>query len=283
VKPPGSVTATPELDEQQKQQAEEHTTISPAVVHEAVQRDGDEELARPLSALAWSGLAAGLAMGFSFAAEGLLRRYLPDKPWRPLVVNLGYPVGFLMVILGRQQLFTENTLKAIIPLMARRDLRTFLLVLRLWAVVLIANLAGAHIFAWFAGNTAAFSPEVQDSLRALAEQAVAVSPGTAILRGVFAGWLIATIVWLLAALDEGSLAIITVLAYVVGLAGLTHVIVGSVEVLFLVMTGRLSWGAYCAGYMLPTLLGNIIGGVSLVSALNHAQVVAGGKQAPPSR
>ncbi len=271
----GESPAAPDLSEQEKQQAEEHTTISPGVVHEAVQRDGDEELARPLSALAWSGLAAGLAMGFSFATEGLLRRYLPDQPWRPLIVNLGYPVGFLMVILGRQQLFTENTLKAIIPLMARRDLKTFLLILRLWAVVLAANLAGAHIFAWFAGNTAAFSPEVQDSLRALAEETAAVSPGNAILRGIFAGWLIATIVWLLAAVEEGSIAIITILAYVVGVAGLTHIIAGSVEVLFLVMTGRLSWFAYLAGYMLPTLVGNIVGGVSLVSALNHAQVVSG--------
>jgi formate/nitrite transporter FocA (FNT family) len=88
-------------------------------------------------------------------------------------------------------------------------------------------------------------------------------------------------VWILAAIDHGRIAVIIVLTYLVGIAGLTHIIAGSVEVLFLVMTGRISWWAYASGYMLPTLLGNIIGGVSLVSALNHAQVVAGrGKSVP---
>ncbi|HEY3838032.1 MAG TPA: formate/nitrite transporter family protein, partial [Bryobacteraceae bacterium] len=104
--------------------AESRTSVSAAVIHEAIRKDGDEELQRPMSALAWSGLAAGMSMGFSFLAEGLFRSHLPDAPWRPLLVNLGYPVGFLIVVIGRQQLFTENTLTAIIPLLARRNLPT---------------------------------------------------------------------------------------------------------------------------------------------------------------
>ncbi len=265
----------PELSPQQEQEAQGRTSVSAVVVHETIRHDGEEELQRPGAALAWSGFAAGLSMGFSFVAEALLRRYLPDAPWRPLVVNLGYPVGFLIVILGRQQLFTENTLTAIIPLLARRNLLTLVSVLRLWAVVLGANLLGAHLFAWVLGNTAAFRPEVQDSLRSLAEEAANVAFGTAILRGIFAGWLIAMVVWILAAIDNGRIAVIVTLTYLVGLAGLTHIIAGSVEVLFLVMTGRLSWFAYLGGYMAPTLVGNILGGVSMVSAVNHAQSVAG--------
>ncbi len=265
----------PELSEKQQEEAQGRTSVSAVVVHETIRTDGEEELQRPLPALAWSGFAAGLSMGFSFVAEGLLRSYLPDAPWRPLLVNLGYPVGFLIVILGRQQLFTENTLTAVIPLFARRNVSTIFAVLRLWAVVLVANLIGAHIFAWVLGNTAAFRPEVQDSLRSLAQEAVNVSFGTAILRGIFAGWLIAMVVWILAAIDTGRIAVIVTLTYLVGLAGLTHIIAGSVEVLFLVMTGRLSWFAYLGGYMTPTLIGNIIGGVSMVSAVNHAQSVAG--------
>jgi formate/nitrite transporter FocA (FNT family) len=83
------------------------------------------------------------------------------------------------------------------------------------------------------------------------------------------------VVWILAAIDTGRIAVIVTLTYLVGIAGLTHIIAGSVEVLFLVMAGRLSWFAYLGGYMLPTLIGNIIGGVSMVSAVNHAQSVAG--------
>ena len=129
--------AAPELTEKQREEAEERSPISIDVVHEAVRKDGDEELNRSVSALAWSGLAAGLSMGFSFVAQALIYSHLPDSVWRTLLVRLGYPIGFLIVIIGRQQLFTENTVLAIIPLLARRNMPTFVLVLRLWAVVFL--------------------------------------------------------------------------------------------------------------------------------------------------
>ena len=270
---------SPELTDAQRQEAQDRTSVSAVVVHEAIRRDGEEELDRSMSALAWSGLAAGMSMGFSLVAQGLLRAYLPDAPWRPLLVRLGYPLGFLIVIIGRQQLFTENTLTAIIPLLAKRNLDTLVRVARLWAVVLVANLTGAHLFAWVVSNTPMFQPEVQRAMLALAKEVAAVSFGTAVLRGIFAGWLIAMVVWMLAAIDTGRVAVIVILTYVVGLASLTHIIAGSVEVLFLVMVGAQSWWSVAWGYMLPTLLGNIIGGVSLTAAVNHAQVVAGMSQA----
>ncbi len=268
---PGSL----ELTEEEKREAKERTSVSAPIVHEAIRRDGEEELNRAASALGWSGLAAGLSMGFSFVAEALIHQHLPDAPWRPLLVNLGYPFGFLLIIVGRQQLFTENTLTAIIPLLSKRNLTTLIAVVRLWAIVLASNLVGAHIFAWVVVHTTIFHPEIQPSFLALAQEAANVSFGTAILRGVFAGWLIAMVVWMLAAVDTGRITIIVVLTYLVGLAGLTHIVAGSVDVLYLVMLGTKSWFAYLGGYMLPTLIGNSLGGVALVSALNHAQVVAG--------
>jgi formate/nitrite transporter FocA (FNT family) len=267
--------AAPQLTEKQQQEAEDRTSVSAVVVHEAIRHDGEEELSRSTSALAWSGLTAGMSMGFSFVGQALFRAHLPDDPWRPLLVSLGYPLGFLIVIIGRQQLFTENTLTAIIPLLARRDGRTLIQVLRLWAVVLAANLVGAHLFAWVVGNTPMFSRDVQHAMLQLAIKAASVSFGAAILRGIFAGWLIAMVVWMLAAVDTGRVAVIVIITYVVGLAELTHIIAGSVEVLFLPMVGVRSWISVVSGYLLPTLLGNIIGGVSLTAAVNHAQVVAG--------
>jgi len=265
----------PELSEREKEEAQDRTSVSATVVHETVRYDGEEELHRPVSALGWSGLAAGMSMGFSLVAMALFRAYLPDRPWRPLLVRLGYPMGFLIVIIARQQLFTENTLTAIIPLLARRDLKTLLRVIRLWIVVLIANLLGAHLFAWVVAVTPMFLPEVQSAMLALAKEAAAVSFGEAVLRGIFAGWLIAMVVWMLAAIDTGRIAVIVFMTYIVGLASLTHIIAGSVEVLFLVMVGAKSWGAIALGYLLPTLIGNVIGGVSLTAAVNHAQAVAG--------
>jgi formate/nitrite transporter FocA (FNT family) len=268
-------SVVPRLTQAEHEEADHLTSVTPLVVHEAIRRQGDEELKRPVSALAWSGLAAGMSMGFSFLAEALLRKHIPDAPWRPLITHLGYPLGYLIVIVGRQQLFTENTLTAIIPLLAKRDLATFLAVLRLWSVVLVANLAGAHLFAWVVTHTPILKPEYHPALMQLATEAADVGFAAALLRGIFAGWLIAMVVWMLSAVDTGPIAIIVILTYVVGLAGLTHVIAGSVEVLYLVMSGAKGWISYLGGYLVPTLIGNIIGGVALVSALNHAQVVSG--------
>jgi formate/nitrite transporter FocA (FNT family) len=270
----------PPLTEKQKEEAEKRTSVTASIVHEAIRKDGDEELRRPSSAVAWSALAAGLSMGFSFLVEGVLRSYLPDTHWRPLVSKLGYPVGFLLTIVGRQQLFTENTLTAIIPLLARRNLTTLVGVLRLWAIVLTANLAGAHLFAWTMANTQAVGGPVRDALDAVAINAANVTFGDAVLRGIFAGWLIAMVVWMISAVESGRIWIIFILTYIVSIAGFTHIIAGSVEVLYLVMAGVKSWSSYLGGYMAPTLIGNIIGGVALVSALNHAQVISGVKSGP---
>jgi formate/nitrite transporter FocA (FNT family) len=265
----------------EEQEIEHHTNVRLHVVHEAVVRNGEHELRRSNSSLAWSGLAAGLSMGLSFIACGILRSALPESTLRPLLVQLGYPLGFLAVILARQQLFTENTLTGFLPLLARRNWETAVQVARLWAIVLTSNLVGAIVIAWVLGNTPVFRPEVQQSFLELGNKAMEVSFGTAVLRGIFAGWIIALLVWILAAMESHSVAIIIILTYLVGAGGFTHIIAGSIESLFLVVTGHLSWLGYVTGYMLPTLIGNVIGGVSLVSALNHAQVVSGEDEDKP--
>ena len=142
----------------EEKQVQERVAIGAHVVHETIRREGEEELKRSWSALAWSGLAAGLSMGFSLVAEGLLAAYLPQSGWTPLVSKLGYSVGFLIVVLGRQQLYTETTLTVILPLLSRRNVATALSVLRLWAIVLMANLAGTYLFALCVGRIPIFSP-----------------------------------------------------------------------------------------------------------------------------
>lgn len=263
----------PNLSAIEHLEAEEQKRPRAAVIHEAVRAGGEEELNRTVSSLAWSGLASGLSMGFSLVAEGMLRAYVPDTHWRPLISKLGYPFGFLIVVIGRQQLYTENTLTAVLPFMHAPNGERLLKLLRLWAVVLVANLIGALIFAWVAGKTDAFRPEFKAAFSAIGREAQEGGFGLVILRGVFAGWLIALMAWLIPASNKSSEAVlIFVLAYVVGVAGLPHIIAGSAEVLYTISTGETSWGAYLGGYMLPTLIGNTIGGAALVAWLNHAQV-----------
>lgn len=269
----GEPRRKPALTEEQARTAASRTTPSAAVVHEAIRKEGEDELSRASSALAWSGFAAGLSMGFSLVVEGLLRAHLPDAPWRPLIAKLGYSVGFLIVVLGRQQLFTENTLTVVIPLLAHRSRSAFLHVIRLWAVVLTSNLLGALLFASIVGLTATFPPEVREAFTSIATEAMEGSAWSILLRAIFAGWLIALMVWLLPVAETGRVAVIVIITYVVGLAGLAHVIAGSVEALYAVVTGEATLADYLA-YLVPTLVGNMIGGIGLVAALNHAQVVS---------
>src|SRR4051794_34634138 len=131
-----------EPEAETREQGEERSSPSAHVVYEAILSEGEDELKRKSSSLGWSGLAAGLSMGFSFLTEGVLHHHLPAEHWLPLVSKFGYSVGFLIVILGRQQLFTENTLTVILPLLTHKTLSVFWNVLRLWSVVLTANLLG---------------------------------------------------------------------------------------------------------------------------------------------
>ncbi len=230
---------------------------------------------RPTAALAWSGLAAGLSIGFSLVGEGLLQSHLPDTEWRPLISKFGYSIGFLIAILGRQQLFTENTLTPVLQLLTHPDRATFSKVLRLWLVVLATNLLGTFVFAAVIGNTGLFDAPTREAFLDIAGHAVVGDPWKIGLEGIFSGWLIAMMVWLLPFAESGRIAMITLITYLVALSNFTHIVSGSTDAFYLLTTGHAAWGPTVAGFLLPTLLGNILGGVALVAVLNHAQVLAG--------
>ncbi|MFN2476990.1 MAG: formate/nitrite transporter family protein [Chthoniobacterales bacterium] len=262
-----------EVDEE----AEEKSAPSAHVVYEAIRKEGRHEIDRKASSLAWSGLAAGLSMGFSFVTQAMLEHHLPETNWRPLVATLGYSVGFLIVVLGRQQLFTENTLTAILPLLHKQTAGDLIKVARLWTIVLLANLIGAFVFALVIAKTAAFEPDVHQAFDALASQAGTHPFGVTVLRGIFAGWLIALMVWLMPGAETARIWIIVIITFIVGLCHFPHIIAGATELFYLGINGIRSWPHVLGGFILPALIGNTIGGVTLVAALAHAQIV-GDKQ-----
>src|SRR5665213_356024 len=265
----------PPLNRAELKQVEERVAIGAHIVHETIKREGEDEFKRSSLALGWSGLAAGLSMGFSLVAEALLSEYLPVASWEPLISKLGYSVGFLIVVLGRQQLFTESTLTAILPLLTKRDLKTMFSVARLWSVVLFANLLGTSLFAWVIAKSNIFNFNTMHALVSVSTPAPDSTFGVVLMRAIFAGWLIAIMVWLLPAAESAKVSIIIIVTYLIGLGGFNHVIAGSNKMFYLIFTGNLSWGYYFGHFLVPTLMGNIIGGVSLVAFLGHAQVVAG--------
>jgi formate-nitrite transporter family protein len=264
----------PPLDHAERKQVVEEEKINAAVTHEVVRREGIKELHRRPPALAWSGLAAGVSMGLILLTTGVLHHALPEAPWRHLIASLGYSTGFLAVILGSQQLYTENTLTPIVPLMSERTGTMLRKVLVLWGVVLVANLVGTVIFAWAAARTAALPPEVRQSMRTVALEATRHDWVTVFARGIVAGWIIALMVWMLPAASSSQVTVIIVMTWLVGAAELSHVIVTSVEAFYLVALGDMGVGRALGGQVLPALIGNTLGGVILVAALNHAQVEA---------
>ena len=264
---------TVHLTANEEREVRKRTGLRAAVVFESVRREGARELSRPPLSLAFSGLAAGLSMGFSLVVTGLLRAYLPDAPWRPLVENFGYTVGFVIVVLGRQQLFTENTVTAILPLLDDPDKgETLLKVAKLWGIVLAANLFGAAVFAYVAAHGSIFPEHVRVAFVQLARETVAPGFWGVLVRGIFAGWLIALMVWLLPVADAQKLWVIVIITYVVGVGSFAHVVAGSVESLYGVAVGAVAPITYLAGFLVPVFIGNTIGGILLVSLLNYGQV-----------
>lgn len=268
------MTEKEQAHEENQEEAKDRKSPSAKVVHDTILIEANSELERSSSALFWSGLAAGSSMGFSMISEGLLMASLPDTEWRLLVSNFGYSLGFLIVILGKQQLFTENTLTPILPLLHRKDMKTFINVLRLWGVVLCANLIGAFIVAFISAETQLFSPKVQQAFQEMALKAMEPTFEGTLLKAIFAGWLIALIVWLLPYAQTARIWIIIILTYIIGIGHFSHSIAGSIEVFTLAFMEQTTWWNAFTGFVVPALIGNIIGGVAIVAVLNHAQVKA---------
>lgn len=261
-------------DEELHHSAGERESPSAAIVFEAIRHEGEGELNRPSAQLAWSGLAAGLAMGFSFLTEGLLAHYLPDAQWSTIISKFGYSIGFLIVVLGRQQLFTETPVIAVLPVLNARRLHYLMQMLRLWGVVLVTNMVGTFIFAWVLFSTDLMGAAEHIKFKELSEKPFADSFGTTLLGAIFAGWLIALMVWLLPFAETARVMVIVVLTYIIGLAGFPHIVAGAVEAYYGVMAGVAGWSEALLRFFLPALLGNVLGGVVLVAALNYGQVAA---------
>jgi formate-nitrite transporter family protein len=260
------------LSRAEKSQVKGGTRLRAVVVYEIVRSEGEGELGRTFSALWWSGLAAGISIGFSFLTEAVLAAHLPDFEWKSIIAKTGYAVGFLIVILGRQQLFTENTLTAVLPVITRRKLDWLIGMLRLWGIVLAANVVGSLVFALALSSTNMVSAEVTHQLGDMVQIMMQNTPWQMFVKGIGAGWIIAALVWMLPSSEGSEFVLIGLMTYLIALCGFTHVIAGSAEALYGVVTGGITLSDALFGFFLPTLAGNVFGGTVLFAVLSYAQV-----------
>jgi formate-nitrite transporter family protein len=122
---------SPGVTDREVMDIEERAKPRTPVIYEVVRRLGEEEMGRPIVSLWWSGVAAGLSTSFSLLAEALLYVHLPDASWRPLVIGLGYSVGFLMVVL---------------PVMKQLSVHNLGRLGRIWTIVPAANILDGNAF-----------------------------------------------------------------------------------------------------------------------------------------
>ncbi len=250
-------------------------TKSAAEILEGVVEDGRKELRRGSTGLAFSGLAAGLNISFSAIALAVVGSITGGIG---LAAIAAYPIGFLIVVLGRAELYTENTVTPVSVVLT--DHSKLLNMLRLWAIVFVFNIIGVIAFAFVFVYGGILSPAATELL--LGEVVTKMENGfwEVALKAVIGGWLVALIAWLVAASQDtiSQIFFTWLLVLLIPATGLAHCIAGSAEVLITVFEGETSWVEYLGRFLVPATLGNTIGGLVLVTLLNYGQVVGSGRK-----
>jgi formate/nitrite transporter FocA (FNT family) len=261
------------ISEREISDVEEMSSPRTPVIYEVVRRLGDEEMARPATSLWWSGVAAGLSISFSLLAQAILQTHLPDQAWRPLVASFGYCVGFLMVVLGNQQLFTESTITVVLPVFKDFSWRNVWRMGRLWAIVLVANFTGTLLAAIFCSYTPVLPAGLLHEMQNISRDLLGLGWWQMAFRGVSSGFLIAAMVWMIPSAESAKFVVITLMTYLIAIGGFTHIVAGSMEANILVLHGDWEWWRMLGQFFVPVLLGNIVGGTALFALISYAQVM----------
>lgn len=262
----------PTFDYEDDKKIDDSSSLRPDLVYEIIRREGDEELDRSNRSLTLASIAAGLAISASVFGEAMIARQLPDAPWAELVADIGYTFGFIIVILGRLQLFTEHTITAVLPVAYAPTPRNLLRLFRLWGLVLLGNVAGAIVAAWYLVDTGALGPDAVAAVMDIGHHIMGDPFHIVVAKGIGAGFLIAALVWMLPSAGGGRVAVIFIVTWLIAISGFAHVIAGTVETAALVFEGHFTISEVFFGFWLPALIGNMIGGTALFSVLAYRQI-----------
>ena len=246
---------------------------------------GTSRLERPFVPEALAAFLGAMSISFGAVAMSIAGGYgaeLGGEPARRLFGALAFPIGFVILLIGKSELFTENFLLPVLGVLEKRaPLRSLL---RVWAVSLVFNLLGAAVFAALIGLPRVLEPVAVADIISVAQFKLSMGWGEAFVRAIFAGWLMTILTWLLLACDSvGSrLAVIWMIASLLVLGRFNHAVISACEVFIAWGVGLPpQWGRFLLGELAPAVLGNLTGGVVFVTALHYLQ--ARGLQLGPLR
>ncbi|CAB9494620.1 formate/nitrite transporter family protein [Alteromonas macleodii] len=260
------------LSHTEEKDVQNNQSLNSVSLYAIVHREGLEELQRPMMSLWWSGVAAGIGISLSILAEGILHHLFAGSRYQFVIENLGYTVGFVLVIVGRLQLFTENTLSVILPLLSKPSLNMGVCIARLWTIVFAANMVGTFLAAFFSYTLQAVPSELVEGMTAISEHYAKLSPSDAFSYGITSGFIIAAIVWMKPSVKHSQIWMIVIFTYLIAIGNFTHVIAGSTELFLLALQNKISV-LETISLIGATLLGNIVGGTGLFALLAYGQVV----------
>lgn len=261
------------LTRKERDTVAEHGGLTSLTLYSIIHREGEEELNRPKMSLWWSGVAAGIGISTSVLVEGIIRANLGSThPYLTLIESLGYTVGFVLVILCRLQLFTENTITVVLPVLAQPTRNRFYRTGRLWGIVLAANLFGTFITAAIGVHGGILTMDTLTAILEISRHLATLSPAETLLRGIPSGFFIAALVWMLPSAKRSEVLVIVMFTWLIAAGDFTHVIAGSNEIFTLVLNGEMNIVTALVHHILPVLIGNIIGGTGLFAMLAYGQV-----------
>jgi formate/nitrite transporter FocA (FNT family)/nucleotide-binding universal stress UspA family protein len=236
-------------------------------VYQRVVADADHEVTSGTRELFFSALAAGFAITITFLVYASVTATTDSK----FVGVLLYPLGFVYIIIGGYQLYTENTLPPVALTLER--LASVPTLLRHWLIVLAGNFVGGGLGAVALAYGGVFDEATAQVALGFAEKGIATPATDLFVKAAFAGLIVAGVVWInFAARDTISRLVVVYLAFLaIPMGNLFHVVVSFTEVVYLALVTGTSPVPALGGFVVPVLLGNTAGGVVLVTVVNYYQ------------
>lgn len=270
---PISETIPPKIEEEPKPLGQE----SPEMVQDA-SKLGARRLQRSMAGTSVTAFIGGMSVSFGVVAMVWSASALSGEITGPspahLVGSFAFPVGFLILLVGKSELFTENFLLPVAGVLERRG--SVQQLGQLWGASLVFNLLGAVVFAFLISREGVLDAEPTLHIMDLAEHKVEYSFSTSFVKAIFAGWLMTVLTWLLLAAEgfAARLAMIWAMAALIVLGQFNHVVISASEIFMAIFVGEsITIMDWFTRNFIPALFGNIVGGVVFVTMLHYIQAL----------